>query len=57
VFVDFSAFDMPLTDPRHPLHVHHMEMALEEAQAAAEADEVPVGAVIVSAQQGVIGKN
>jgi tRNA(adenine34) deaminase len=47
---------MPLTDPRHPLHVYHMEMALEEAQLAAEADEVPVGAVIVSCRQGVIGR-
>jgi tRNA(adenine34) deaminase len=47
---------MALTDPRHPLHVHHMEMALEEAQLAAAEDEVPVGAVIVSCQQGVIGQ-
>src|SRR6266849_5985887 len=33
-----------------------MEMALEEAALAAAEDEVPVGAVIVSAQQGVIGR-
>ena len=33
-----------------------MEMALEEAQAAAAADEVPVGAVIVSFKQGVIAR-
>jgi tRNA(adenine34) deaminase len=33
-----------------------MEMALEEARAAAEADEVPVGAVIVSPAQGVIAR-
>lgn len=54
--LDFSPFDLPLTDPRHPFHVHHMEMALEEAEAAAREDEVPIGAVIVSAQRGVIAR-
>ena len=49
-------FDLPLSDPRHPFHVHHMEMALEEAALAAEADEVPVGAVIVSRELGVIAR-
>jgi len=49
-----GSFD--LCDPRHPFHVHHMEMALEEARAAAAADEVPVGAVIVSFKQGVIAR-
>src|SRR5438105_8037358 len=33
-----------------------MEMALEEAEAARQEDEVPIGAVIVSLEQGVIGK-
>src|SRR6202140_2753553 len=33
-----------------------MEMALEEAAVAAAEDEVPVGAVIVSFEQGVIGR-
>src|SRR6516225_11100511 len=33
-----------------------MEMALEEAGAAAAEDEVPVGAVIVSLKQGVIAR-
>jgi tRNA(adenine34) deaminase len=33
-----------------------MEMALEEAALAAAEDEVPVGAVIVSLQQGVIAR-
>jgi tRNA(adenine34) deaminase len=33
-----------------------MEMALEEAEIAAAEDEVPVGAVIVSFQEGVIGR-
>jgi tRNA(adenine34) deaminase len=54
--LDLSPFDLPLSDPRHPFHVAHMEMALEEAALAAAEDEVPVGAVIVSAQQGVIGR-
>src|SRR5436305_11186951 len=53
---DWSPFDLPLTDPRHPFHVEHMEMALDEAQAAAAEDEVPVGAVIVSLQRGVIAR-
>ena len=54
--MDFSPFDLPLTDPRHPFHLHHMEMALEEAGQAAAEDEVPVGAVIVSLKQGVIAR-
>jgi tRNA(adenine34) deaminase len=54
--LDYSPFELPLTDPRHPFHLHHMEMALEEAAAAAAEDEVPVGAVIVSFEQGVIGR-
>src|SRR5437867_10946420 len=33
-----------------------MEMALEEADAAAGVDEVPVGAVIVSLEHGVIAR-
>ena len=54
--MDISPFDLPLTDPRHPFHLHHMEMALEEAGLAAAEDEVPVGAVIVSFDQGVIAR-
>jgi tRNA(adenine34) deaminase len=53
---DWSPLDLPLTDPRHPFHVHHMETALDEAVAAAAEDEVPVGAVIVSFERGVIGR-
>jgi tRNA(adenine34) deaminase len=53
---DWSPFDLPLTDPRHPFHLEHMEMALDEARAAAADDEVPVGAVIVSLQRGVIAR-
>src|SRR5438874_4604351 len=53
---DWSPLDLPLTDPRHPFHIAHMEMALEEAAIAADEDEVPVGAVIVSLRQGVIAR-
>jgi len=52
----WSPFDLPFSDPRHPFHVAHMEMALEEAALAADEDEVPVGAVIVSSRRGVIGR-
>src|SRR5438128_1461419 len=52
--MDLTPFDLPLTDPRHPFHLHHMEMALDEAAAAAAEDEVPVGAVVVSLTQGVL---
>jgi tRNA(adenine34) deaminase len=48
--------DLPLSDPRHPFHVLHMEMALVEAALAADEDEVPVGAVIVHTEQGVIAR-
>ena len=54
--LDLSPFDLPLSDPRHPFHVAHMEMALEEAALAAAEDEVPVGALIVSLQRGVIAR-
>jgi tRNA(adenine34) deaminase len=54
--LDWSPFDLPLTDARHPFHVAHMEMALEEAALAADEDEVPVGAVIVSTLRGVIAR-
>ncbi|HLN29832.1 MAG TPA: tRNA adenosine(34) deaminase TadA [Gemmataceae bacterium] len=53
--MDWSPFDLPLADPRHPFHIVHMEMALREAETAAAEDEVPVGAVIVSFKKGVIG--
>jgi tRNA(adenine34) deaminase len=54
--VDLTPFNLLLADPRHPFHLHHMKMALEEAATAAAADEVPIGAVIVSLQRGVIGR-
>ena len=52
---DLSPFDLPLTDPRHPFHLEHMAMALDEARAALAEDEVPIGCVIVSLKKGVIG--
>ncbi len=54
--MDFAFLDLPLSDPRHPVHVAHMEMALEEADLAAAEDEVPVGAVVVHWEQGIIGR-
>ncbi len=54
--MDLPPFDLPLSDPRHPFHVEHMTMALDEAHAAFDEDEVPIGAVIVSLQQGVIAR-
>jgi len=47
-------FDLTLTDPTHPFHLHHMELALREAASAAEEDEVPVGAVIIEPERGII---
>lgn len=54
--MQYDSFDLPLLDPRHPFHVLHMEMALEEAASAAADDEVPVGCTIVSLRQGVIAR-
>ncbi len=49
-------YDLAFTDPRHPVHLLHMEMAIDEARAAASEDEVPVGAVIVHAERGVVAR-
>jgi tRNA(adenine34) deaminase len=54
--VDPLSFDLPLTDPRHPFHLEHMRLALDEAALAAAEDEVPVGAVIVSLERGVLAQ-
>lgn len=54
--MNWFPMDLSLSDPRHPFHLAHMEMALEEAEAAAAEDEVPIGAVIVSYRQGVIAR-
>jgi len=45
-----------LADAQHPFHLMHMEMALEEAARAAEEDEVPIGAVIISTETGLIAR-
>lgn len=50
----FSPLDLSLTDPNHPFHLHHMGLALAEAAVADAEDEVPVGAVIISPDRGVI---
>jgi tRNA(adenine34) deaminase len=49
-------FDLTWSDPRHPFHQHHMEMALEEASIAASEDEVPVGCIIVHTAKGIIAR-
>jgi tRNA(adenine34) deaminase len=51
----FNPFDLTFTDPNHPFHVHHMEMCLGEAAAAFDEDEVPIGALVVHPELGVIG--
>jgi tRNA(adenine34) deaminase len=48
-------FDLTFNDPAHPFHLRHMEMCLGEAQVAADEDEVPIGALVVHPEQGVIG--
>lgn len=53
---DLAFFDLPLSDPRHPFHIEHMRMALDEARTASDEDEVPVGAVIVSLKRGIIAR-
>lgn len=52
----FTPEEWPLTDPRHPFHLEHMAMAIEEAHAAAAEDEVPIGAVIVSLKSGLLAR-
>lgn len=54
--MDINLFNLELSDPRHEFHKIHMELALEEAKLAELEDEVPVGAIIVSAQDGVIAR-
>lgn len=48
--------DPAFADPAHPVHLRHMEQALDEAARAAHEDEVPVGAVVVHPDHGVIGR-
>jgi tRNA(adenine34) deaminase len=54
--MDPSLLDLLATDPLHPFHVLHMEMALEEARAAYDEEEVPIGAVVVDFERGVIAR-
>lgn len=51
----FNPFDLAFTDVNHPFHLHHMELCLREAEAAEREDEVPIGAVVVHPEMGVIG--
>lgn len=46
--------DLAFTDPAHPFHLHHMGLALEEAATAAAEDEVPVGAIVIHPDHGVV---
>jgi tRNA(adenine34) deaminase len=48
--------DALMRDPSNPFHLLHMEMALDEAQAAYDEEEVPIGAVLVHLEQGVIAR-
>lgn len=54
--MDMDQFNLELSDPGHQFHLMHMEIALEEARFAKEEDEVPVGALIVSAKSGIIAR-
>lgn len=54
--MDWPPFDLPLSDPRHPFHIEHMQLAIGEAQQAAAEDEVPVGTVIVSLERGIVAQ-
>ncbi|MFO0930276.1 MAG: nucleoside deaminase [Gemmataceae bacterium] len=40
----------------HPFHLYHMGLAIEEAEAAYAEEEVPIGAVIVHLEHGVIAR-
>lgn len=45
---------LPFADPANPVHMHHMELALDEAAAAEAEDEVPIGCVILDLEQGQV---
>jgi tRNA(adenine34) deaminase len=51
-----AAWDWPFSDPRHPFHVEHMRLALDEADLAREEGEVPIGCVVVSLRRGVLAR-
>ena len=46
--------DLTLTDPAHPLHERAMGQALAEAETAFAEDEVPVGAVVLDLESGLV---
>ena len=50
----YNPFELSLGDPLHPMHTMQMRLALEEAERAADEDEVPVGAVILSLADGEV---
>ena len=52
--VDQPLIDALFADKSHPLHAVHMGPALEQAQQAYDAAEVPIGAVIVHRQLGLV---
>lgn len=54
--MDHQTLEQLLSDPNHPFHVAHMEIALAEAELAYEEEEVPIGAVVVHLEEGVIGR-
>jgi tRNA(adenine34) deaminase len=55
--MDFlDLLDLTFSDPQHPFHLYHMEMALAEARLAGSEDEVPVGCVIVHRDRGLIAR-
>ena len=45
--MDQPLIEALLADKAHPLHAEYMGRALAEARRAFDADEVPIGAVIV----------
>ena len=49
-----SLIETLLADKDHPLHAYHMGRALEEAEQAFDAGEVPIGAVIFHRREGLI---
>jgi tRNA(adenine34) deaminase len=54
--VDEMSLQRLLAEVSHPFHLLHMEMALEEAESAYASDEVPIGAVVVHLERGVIAR-
>jgi len=52
--VDQPLIEALLADKSHPLHAYHMGLALEEAGQAYDEAEVPIGAVIVHRQHGLV---